>query len=185
MTGSDRHKRLIVVGVLKGAHGVRGDVRVKSFTQDPEACFGYGPLLSEAGAPILEAVSVRPAKDHFIVKPARPRQKEAWDALKGAKLHVPREALEALDDDEFYIEDLVGLKAVSETGAVIGRVKAVQDFGAGDLLEIAPNGGGKTVLVPFSIETAPEIDMEAGRIVLVDFAAWADESDAPDGAHSS
>ncbi len=172
--------RLIVVGVVKGAHGVRGDVRVKPFTEDPNACFDYGPLLDADGDILIEPVSARPAKDHFIVRPTRTRQKEEWDALKGAKLYVPREAFDAPDDDEFYIEDLVGLQVVSEGGEPIGRIKAVQDYGAGDLLEIAPKQGGKSVLVPFSRETTPDINLEAGSVTVLDFPAWADESGAPE-----
>lgn len=169
-------QKLIVVGVLRGAHGVRGDVRVQSFTAEPEDCFAYGPLLDEKGGALLEAVSARPAKDHFIVRPKTLRQKEEWDALKGVKLYVPRDAFEAPEDDEFYIEDLVGLAAVSPEGASVGRVKAVQNYGAGDLLEIAPMAGGKSVFVPFTEAAVPDVDLEAGRIVILEFDAWADES---------
>lgn len=176
--------RLIVVGVVKGAHGVRGDVRVKPFTEDPNACFDYGPLLTADGEVLLEPVSARPAKDHFIVKPVKTRQKEEWDALKGTKLYVPREAFDAPDEDEFYIEDLVGLQIVSEAGDPVGRIKAVQDYGAGDLLEIAPKEGGKSVFVPFSRETTPDIDLETGRVTVVDFATWADESGSPEGQNT-
>lgn len=168
--------RLIVVGVLMGAHGVRGDVRVKSFTADPDAIFDYGPLVSAAGDVLLEPKSARPAKDHYIVVPAHPRQKEAWDALKGEKLHVSRDAFDDPDEDEFYVEDLVGLTALAPDGAVLGTVKAVQDFGAGDLLEIQPNRGGKSVFVPFSLDAAPTLDLEAGRVTIADFDTWADET---------
>ncbi|MEO0983527.1 MAG: ribosome maturation factor RimM [Pseudomonadota bacterium] len=167
---------LVVVGVILGAHGVRGDVRVKSFTEEPEACFAYGALLSAEAAALVEAKSWRPAKDHFIVTPAHPKQKEEWDALKGALLHIPRAALPPTEDDELYVEDLIGLAAVAPDGAGLGTVKAVQDFGAGDLLEIAPAGGGASVLVPFTEAEAPDVDLAAGRIVIADFETWANQS---------
>ena len=103
------NEKLIVVGAIKGAHGVRGEVRVKSFTAVPDDVFGYGPLLDEAGQIVLTPQSARPGKDHFIVRPKEQKQKEAWDALKGMLLHVPRANLPDTSDDEFYIEDLIGL----------------------------------------------------------------------------
>ena len=93
--------RLIVVGALAGAHGVRGDVRVRSFTDEAEAIFDFDALLDEAGKPLLKVARYRPASDHFIVTPATPRQKEEWDAMKGVKLHVSRSDLPPADEDEF------------------------------------------------------------------------------------
>lgn len=173
-------QRLIVIGAIGGAHGVRGDVRVRSYTGEPEAVFDYGPLLDEKGAVILEALSARPAKDFFIVRPKSPRQKEEWDALKGVKLHVPREAFDATEENEFYIEDLVGLTARSPEGETLGRVKSVQDFGAGDLLEITPAAGGKSVFVPFTVEAAPRVDIIQNTIIIEQFKEWADESEGRD-----
>ena len=155
--------RLIVVGVLSGAHGVRGDVRVKSFTDDPDALFELGPLLSDSGEILA------------------PRQKEEWDALKGAQLHVKRSSLPPPDADEFYVEDLVGLEAFDEEGRKVGAVKAVQDFGAGDLLEIMPDAGpAKTYFVPFTLEDVPEVDFQTGRVTLQAPDVWADQSGAPE-----
>ncbi len=170
--------RLIVLGIIAGAHGVRGDVRVRSFTEAPEDIFSYGPLLSDDRDVLLEAKSVKPAKDHFIVTPKAPRSKEDWDGLKGARLHVPRSRLPAPDDDEFYIEDLVGLDAVSRDGSAIGKVKAVHDFGAGDLLEIAPKTHGEpSFFVPFTMQDVPEVHFATGQVVVLDAASWADRSD--------
>ena len=166
------------MGAIIGAHGVRGDVRVKSFTADPDDLFDYGPLLDQRGAVLLEAASARPAKSHFIVTPKAPRQKEAWDALKSTPLHVPRAALPPTDDDEVYVDELIGLTALDADGARLGTVKAVQNYGAGDLLEVSPAGGGKTVLVPFTEEDVPEIDIGAGRLVIPQWALWADEGEA-------
>lgn len=173
--------RLIVVGVLSGAHGVRGDVRVKSFTDDPDALFNLGPLLSETGEPLLEAKAVRLAKDHYIVTPKAPRQKEEWDAVKGTRLHVRRSDLPPPEDDEFYVEDLVGLDAYDEAGAKIGTVKAVQDFGAGDLLEILPAGSpARSFFVPFTLEDVPVVSFETARVTLRAPEVWADQSGRPE-----
>lgn len=167
---------LVVVGVILGAHGVRGDVRVKSFTAEPEALFEYAPFLDASGKPVIALIRARPAKDHFIVSPERALQKEEWDAMKGTKLYVPREALPETEEDEFYIDDLVGLDVFAGGDAVIGQVKAVLNHGAGDLVEIQPNTSGKTVLVPFTLEDVPVVDLAKRRIIVSNFDTWADES---------
>ena len=169
--------KLIVVGVLKGAHGVRGDVRVKSFTADPEAVFDFGPLLDEAGKVILTPKSARPGKDHFIVRPKEQKQKEEWDALRGTLLHVPRASLPAADEDEFYIEDLVGLDVFTGGSERAGRIRAVQDFGAGDLLDIDLVGGG-SVFVPFTLADVPVVDIAARRVVVATLDEWAGGEEA-------
>lgn len=170
--GSD----LVVVGVILGAHGVRGDVRVKSFTAEPEALFEYAPFLSENGNVLITPVCARPAKDHYIVTPESPRQKEEWDTMKSTKLYVPRDALPEPEDDEFYIDDLVGLEVFAGGDAPIGRVKAVLNHGASDLIEVQPKPSGKPVLVPFTLEDVPVVDLIRKRIVVANFDVWADES---------
>ena len=173
---------LVVVGVILGAHGVRGDVRVKSFTAEPDALFEYAPFLSETGDVLIAPVRARPAKDHFIVSPVTPLQKEEWDGMKGTKLYVPRTALPETEEDEFYIEDLVGLDVFSGGESAIGRVKAVLNHGASDLIEVQPKAAGKPILVPFTLEDVPVVDLDKGRIVVANFEMWADESkpeDAP------
>ena len=164
-------KRLIVVGVLKGAHGVRGDVRVKSFTADPDAVFDFGQLLDETGKVILTPRSTRPGKDHFIVRPKEQKQKEDWDAMRGTLLHVPRASLPEADEDEFYIEDLVGLDVYTGGSERAGRIRAVQDFGAGDLLYIDLVGGG-SVFVPFTQADVPVVDLAARRVVVATLDEW-------------
>ncbi len=172
MSGKNSN-RLIVVGVLKGAHGVRGEVRVKSYTEDPDALFTYGPLLDETGKTVLTPKAARPGKDHFIVRPAEQKQKEDWDALKGTRLHVLRESLPEADEDEFYIEDLVGLTVYAGGEMPAGKVKSVQNFGADDLLEVQLAAGGGTVMVPFTLADVPVVEIAAGRIVIPDLAEWA------------
>lgn len=168
------HDRLIAVGVIKGAHGVRGDVRLKSFTAEPDAIFTYGPLLDEVGKLLLTPVTHRSAKDHFIVKATPLLQKEAWDAIRGTLVYVPRSALPEEDEDEFYIEDLVGLPVYTGGDTPAGRVKALQNFGADDLIEVQMTGGGHTVLVPFTLKDVPTVDVKAGRIVIPALDEWAE-----------
>ncbi|MEP1143037.1 MAG: ribosome maturation factor RimM [Henriciella sp.] len=177
---SKQNSNLVVIGAILGAHGVRGDVRVKSFTAEPDALFEYAPFLDDAGKVLIAPVRARPAKDHFIVTPKTMLQKEEWDGLKGTKLYVPRDALPAPDDDEFYIEDLVGLDVFTGGDTPLGRVKAVLNHGAGDLIEVDPKNGAKSVLVPFTLEDVPVIDLGLKRIVVANFEVWADETRSED-----
>lgn len=167
---------LVVIGAILGAHGVRGDVRVKSLTAEPDALFDYAPFLDESGNTLVDPAKARPAKDHFIVTPKTIRQKEEWDRLKGTRLYVARSALPETDEDEFYIEDLVGLDVYAGGEEKIGRVKAVLNHGAGDLVEIQRCGAGKDVLVPFTFDDVPVVDLTLGRIVVANFDIWQDES---------
>ncbi|MFN3314625.1 MAG: ribosome maturation factor RimM [Hyphomonas sp.] len=173
MTDPNAKDRLIPMGVLKGAHGVRGEVRVKSLTGDPSALFTYGPLLDEAGNVLLTPVTARPGKEHFIVRPKESLQKEAWDALRGRFLHVARARLPEADEDEFYIEDLVGLAVYSGGDEPAGRVRSVQNYGAGDLLEIDMPGAAATVLVPFTQADVPVVDLARARVIIPELAEWA------------
>jgi 16S rRNA processing protein RimM len=173
---------LVVVGVILGAHGVRGDVRVKSFTAERDAMFDYAPFLSDSGDVLIDPVRVRPGKDHYIVTPDTPRQKEEWDALKRTKLYVPRTALPEPEEDEYYLDDLVGLEVYADGEAPIGRVKAVLNHGAGDLIEIQPKPSGKPVLVPFTRADVPVVDLAKHRIIVANFEVWADESKPDNGA---
>ena len=169
--------RLIVVGVLAGAHGVRGEVRVKSFTDIPDVLFDLGPLLSDDGKVLLDPVKARPGSDHFIVTARNALQKEEWDAMKGTRLHVRRSALPPPEDDEFYVEDLVGLKVLDTHGNALGEIKSVQNFGAGDLLEIDAPGKAPPYFVPFTLKEVPEVHFEGGYVTIRDAETWADQSD--------
>ena len=169
--------RWIVVGVIKGAHGVRGDVRVKSFTDVPEHLFEFGSLFDDQGVRVLTPKAHRAAKDHFIVRPEEHKQKEAWDALKGTLLHVPRRVLPHEDEGEFYIEDLIGIHVYIDDATPGGRVKAVQNFGAGDLLEIEMPGQPGTVFVPFTQADVPVVDVPESRIIIPNLSEWADSGE--------
>jgi 16S rRNA processing protein RimM len=128
----------------------------------------YGPLESEDGTQRFEIKALRPAKDHFVARLAGIDDRNAAELLTGLKLYVSRERLPPVEDEEtFYHADLIGLAAVTPEGAPLGTVTAIHNFGAGDLVEIRPQGGGATLMVPFTDLVVPEIDLAAGRMVVV------------------
>lgn len=156
---------MICVGALAGAHGVRGDVRLKSFCADPRAIETYQPLFDETGRSWRFTLK-GPVKGGFIARLEGVGSREEAEALKGTRLYAPREALPPLEEDEFYHADLIGLEVVDTGGDRIGRVKALFDHGAGDILEIQLTGSPKTALLPFTRAFVPTVDLEAGRIVI-------------------
>ena len=142
---------------------MRGDAKVKAFG-DPGALCDYGPFLDETGAVIATPVRARQQGDFAVVSFKEPFSREAIQALKGVLLHVPREALPDPDADEYYHADLIGLRAQTPEGAPLGEVRAVHDFGAGDVLEIA--GGDETLMVPFTKANAPVVNLQDGVVVI-------------------
>ena len=162
----------ICVAQIGAAHGIRGEVRLRSFTEDPMAVTSYGPLESEDGTRRFEIEALRPAKDHFVARLAGVADRDAAEKLTNLKLYVPRDRLPPVeDDDTFYHADLVGLAAVTPDGAPLGTVTAVHNFGAGDLIEITAADGGEPLLVPFTDDAVPAVDIKARRIVVVPPAA--------------
>ena len=158
-------EQLICIAAIAGAFGVKGEVRIKSFTDDPAACLSYGPLLDEKGVVILTIKRSRPVKGGFAVFAKEIKSREEAESLKSTKLYVRREALPELDEDEFYFSDLIGLKAELADGTAKGRITAVHDFGGGDVLEIQ-TPGEKNWFHPFTKDAVPEIDLKAGRVVI-------------------
>ena len=157
----------ICLGQIGAAHGVRGEVRLYSFTAEPEAIAGYGPLETEDGR-VVQIESLRHAKDHFVGKLAGIDDRSAAEQLTNVKLYVLRERLPAPDQpDEFYHADLIGLTAVDRAGEKLGTVVALHNFGAGDLIEVRPTDGHTTQLLPFDEATVPVVDLAAGRLVVV------------------
>jgi 16S rRNA processing protein RimM len=157
----------IRVARVGAAHGVRGEMKLWSFTQDPEAVANYGPLETEDGRH-FEIETMRAAKDHFVVRIAGIGDRDAAAGLVNTDLFVPRERLPAIEeDDTWYHADLIGLAAVSENGVALGTVPAVHNFGAGELIEIATVQGGEPLLLPLNEEIVPEIDIAARKIVVV------------------
>ncbi len=159
--------RLVLLGVFGAAQGVRGEVRVKSYTDDPKAIGAYGALTDRAGARVFVFETLRPLKDDMLVARVKGiATRDAAQALTGVEIFARRDQLPPPDADEFYYDDLVGLAAVTREGAALGRVVALSNFGAGDILEVAPENGGETLLLPFSKTVAVEIDFTGGRIVI-------------------
>jgi 16S rRNA processing protein RimM len=157
----------VCVAQIGAAHGVRGEVRLWSFTEDPMAVTGYGALESEDGSRRFTIEAIRPAKGHLVARLAGVSDRDAAEQLANLKLYVPRDRLPPLQEPEtYYHADLVGLAAVSADGATLGTVTAVLNFGAGDIIEIRPHGGGEPLLLPFTDTAVPQIDIAAGRIVV-------------------
>jgi 16S rRNA processing protein RimM len=159
--------RLILVGRVAGAFGVRGEVRITPFTADPEALIDYRTLLREDGAHGLTLTSGRVAGNGVVARAEEIATREAAEALKGLGLYIPRSRLPPPDEDEFYLADLIGLAAVSPAGEPLGLVKAVSNFGAGDLLEIAPAGGAPSWWAPFTREAVPDVRLAEGVVVVL------------------
>jgi 16S rRNA processing protein RimM len=155
----------VCVGMIAGAHGVKGEVRIRSFTQYAEDCFAYGPLHDEAGRVLVDPHTARPQKDHFVVTTDGKTSRESWEALKGTRLYVPRDALPEPDEDEFYYDDLMGLRVLHMDGRALGKVKSVQNFGADDLLEIVAPDGRMAYYLPFTKAVIPVIRLEAGELL--------------------
>ncbi len=156
----------VCLGQIGAAHGLRGEVRLRSFTSDPAAIADYGPLETDDGR-VFEIETLRPAKDHFVARLSGIRDRDAASALANAKLYVPRERLpQTAEPDEFYHADLVGLAVVDRTGNRLGTVVGIHNFGAGDLIEVRTEKGGKTELVPFDMTHVPAVDIAAGKIVV-------------------
>jgi 16S rRNA processing protein RimM len=155
------------MGVFGAPQGVRGEIRVKSLTGEPGAIGGYGPLTDKGGTRTFAFESLRPLKDDMLVaRVATISTRDAAEMLKGVELFARRGQLPPPSEDEFYYNDLIGLDAVDTAGHPIGRVVSLANYGAGDVLEIAPAQGGETLLLPFTKQVAPRIDFDAGKIVV-------------------
>ena len=156
----------ICVAQIGGAHGIRGEVKLKSFTADPLAVKDYGVLESEDGAASFAIEALRPAKGYLVARLRGVRDRNAAEQLTNLRLFVPRERLPPPAADEFYHADLIGLAAVTAEGTEVGTVVAVHNFGAGDILELRPPAGGATIMLPFTDAFVPRIDIAGGRIVV-------------------
>lgn len=165
----------ICVGALAGAFGVHGEVRIKSFCADPGAIADYGTLWSEDGRKSYEITLSRPIKSGFAGRVSGIETKEQADAAQGVQLYADRDALPSLPDDEFYHADLIGLLVLDAGGHELGRVKAVHNHGAGDVLEVLGPGMSTGALLPFTRAAVPTVDLTAGRII----------ADPPDGVFAS
>jgi 16S rRNA processing protein RimM len=168
----------ICVAQIGGAHGLRGEVKLKSFTADPMAVTGYGPLTTEDGSATFEIEALRAAKDHLIARFRGVGDRDTAERLANVRLFVARERLPPLAADEFYHADLIGLTAITADGSEIGTVVAVHDFGAGDIVEVLPAGGGTSIMLPFTAAFVPSVDIANRRIVVAPLEAAPESGDA-------
>ncbi len=167
----DTAPHLICIAAIAGAFGVRGEVRLKSFTAIPEDVAAYGALTTQDGARSFDITLTGQTRNGFTARLGGVATREQADALRGLRLFAERTQLPALPDDEYYHADLVGLQVFDTGGAPLGRVQGVLNHGASDILEIMPPKGGDTILLPFTLEAVPTVDLATGRIV----------ADPPDG----
>lgn len=157
---------LICIGAIAGAFGVSGEVRLKSFCSEPTDIASYGPLFTEDGSRQFHVTLTRPVSGGLGARIQGVASKEQADALRGTSLYVPRDRLPSLPDDEFYHADLIGLSAHDPGGELIGKVTAIYNHGAGDILEISTNRHKSALLLPFTTAIVPNVDLAAGRIVV-------------------
>lgn len=158
----------ICVARIGAAHGVRGEVKLWSFTQDPAAVATYGPLETQDGKLRFEIEALHPAKDHFVARIAGIGDRDAAEKLRNLELYISRARLPDIEEtDTFYHADLIGLDVLTSDGRQVGTVRAVHNFGAGDIIEITPIGSGEPLMLPFNEMTVPKIDLGAKQIVIV------------------
>jgi 16S rRNA processing protein RimM len=165
----------LCIGIVVGAHGVKGALRIKAFTADPADLTAYGTLTDEAGQKWKLKLAGIDTKGVVTAKIDGIEDRNQAEALKGAKLYIERGALPEAEEDEFYIADLIGLPAETPTGEPLGTIKAVFDFGAGDVIEV--NGERGEILVPFTRAAVPVVDIKARRVVIDPPALVEDEEE--------
>lgn len=157
---------LICIGAIAGAFGVTGEVRLKSFCSEPADIASYGPLYSEDGRKTYHITLTRPVAGGLGARIAGITTKEAADALRGTSLFVSRDRLPSLPDDEYYHADLIGLSAYDTGGTLLGKVTAVYNHGAGDIIEISSPRHKSALLLPFTTEIVPNVDLGGGRLIV-------------------
>jgi 16S rRNA processing protein RimM len=158
----------VLLGRIGGAHGLKGEVKIATFTAEPEDVAAYGPLTSADGSVTFEIASLRHGGGGSVI--ARLRgvgDRDAAERLRGTELFVPRSVLPPAEQDEYYHSDLIGLSAISPDGEPLGEIVTVQNYGAGDLLELRLANGRQTLLIPFESAHVPKVDLEAKRITII------------------
>ena len=178
---SDESRNLLLVAQIGGAHGVRGELKITTFTADPMALASYRNLLRQDGSPAVVIASARPVKGGLVARLKGVDDRNAAEAMRGLKLYITRDALPEPEEDEYYLADLIGLTVETQAGELLGKVKLVQDFGAGDLLEIQPKVGASWWL-PFTREAVPEVRIADGKIIANPPTMIEDEPTMPDDA---
>ena len=168
---------MVLVGVIVGAHGIKGEVKLKSFASEPLNIGRYGPLQSASGQS-FEIIKLKAAKDDFIAGLKSVNDRNEAETLKGVELFVNREKLPKLKVHETYAHDLMGLDVVTENGSKLGKLVGMPNYGAGDLLEVAVEGNSDTVLIPFTSSFVPQDDFTNGKIIVNLPEGYLDEDDA-------
>jgi 16S rRNA processing protein RimM len=157
---------LVLIAQIGAAHGIQGEFKLLSFMEESVSVLEHSPLLSEKGEPALNITAAREHKGQLLVRAKEAPDRTAVEKLVGLKLYIERADLPALEDeDDYYIADLIGLGVVDQAGEPFGRVAGVENFGAGDLLDLQPLEGPR-VFIPFTRDAVPEVDMAAKRVVI-------------------
>ena len=174
-----QHKksRRILIAEITTAHGIRGEVVVRAYTDNPDSLVAYGPLMDAPGGRSFTLTTLRVTNKGVLARVAGINDRNAAEALRGTKLYVDRAKLPSTGEAEFYHADLIGLRAVSEDGQALGEIVSVQNFGAGDLLELKPLEG-ETEFIPFENRWVPTVDLAAGQLVIVRPIAVEEDDDA-------
>ena len=182
-TQADTVEGMLLIAEIGGASGIKGEVRIKLYSDDPAALTAYGPLMDAAGKS-HKVLRSRPAKSVFVCALDGVSDRNAAEALNRTKLYISRDKLPAPEDGEFYHIDLIGLKAMQENGEELGIITSVHDFGAGDILEITPEIG-ETIMIPFSRSAVPEVNISKGFVALGDISALLETEPEPDSSEGS
>jgi len=164
----------LLLGEIGAAVGLKGELRLRSYTGEPAAIADYGPLQSDRPGRSFTIVSLREGPKGLVAKFEGVSGREAAEPLTGTKLYIDRDKLPASEPDEWYYADLIGLEGIDSEGAPLGIVTAVHNFGASDIIELAP-ATGPTLLIPFTEETVPEVDIERGRLTVIPPEEWSAE----------
>lgn len=163
---NSKNTQRILIGEISGAHGIRGDVLVRAYTETPHAIASYGPLTDESGKRSFSLRVVRVTSKGIVARISGIEDRNAAEPLRGIKLYVSRDRLPEPEGAAYYYADLIGLDAVSEDGSALGKIVSVQNFGAGDLLELKPADGSATEFIPFEDRYVPNVDLRSGTIVI-------------------
>lgn len=175
-----QHKKShrILIAEITTAHGIRGEVVVRAYTDNPDNLVAYGPLMDAAGRRSFTLTALRVTNKGVVARVAGVNDRNAAEALRGTKLYVDRAKLPSTGEAEFYHADLIGLRAIAEDGQALGEIVSVQNFGAGDLLELKPVEG-ETEFIPFENRWVPTVDLDAGHLVIVRPSAAEEDDEAP------
>ena len=156
----------VCIGAIAGVRGLKGEVRIKSFTDDPDDVAAYGPVFTDGGERSFDIRVTARAKGQIIARLSGIDDRDAAEVLKGERLYVPKSALPEAEDGAYYHAHLIGIRVETAAGEKLGTVKAVHNFGAGDVIEITGAEDKDGLMVPFTAEVVPEVDIENGRIVV-------------------